>query len=92
MALFDVYAAHNVECQIYDVLCPAKCLPIPKVWYARQAKDGNVGVIVMADLTDDGVGLGWTTSLTLQQVSCAEHLSPFVAYENLWHFHLIFCS
>ncbi|KAH7712396.1 Protein C04F6.7 [Aphelenchoides avenae] len=68
MALFDVYGAHNVECQIYDMLSGANCLPIPNVWYARQAKDGDVGVIMMSDLTDDGVGLGWTTSLSLQQV------------------------
>lgn len=64
---YDVFAAHNVECQIYDFLRDANTLPIAKTWFAQQASDGHVGVIMMADLAKDGVSLEFATSLSLQQ-------------------------
>lgn len=77
---YDVFAAHNVECQIYDFLRNENAIPIAKTWFTQQSSDGHVGVIMMADLAKDGVNLEFATSFSLQQVRflgsyhCTSHI------------------
>ncbi|KAH7705806.1 calcium/calmodulin-dependent protein kinase type 1 [Aphelenchoides avenae] len=78
----DVFALHNVECKVFERFRGLDVLPLPKVWYTREASRDAVGVILMEDLSVHGTTPGFICTLTLQQVKNAmRHIVAFHKYQ-----------
>ncbi|KAH7718320.1 Protein C04F6.7 [Aphelenchoides avenae] len=74
--------AHNVECEMYELLRTANCIPLPAVWYTRKADSDTTGVVLMNDLAEHGISLGSAASLTLTQLkNIVQHFAKFHAYQ-----------
>ncbi|KAH7721082.1 calcium/calmodulin-dependent protein kinase type 1 [Aphelenchoides avenae] len=79
--LVDVVEAHNVECKVYELIREWDCIPIPKVWHTEQATNESHGVLLMSDLAEHGVNLGFLTSLNARQVdNTLRHIVAFHAH------------
>ncbi|KAH7723805.1 Protein C04F6.7 [Aphelenchoides avenae] len=76
--------AHNGECEFYERFRDIQTIPLPEVWFTKQAeKDSTLpGVIMMEDLSEAACIGGMISSTSLDQIkNVTRHLATFHHYQ-----------
>lgn len=79
--LNEILYLHNVECDAYKMMKNLHGFPRPDIYYLQKAENGQVGVIMMQDLSKIGTPIGIFRSVTVEHcLNFARHLADFQAY------------
>lgn len=67
---------------MYESFRITNCIPLPTVRYTRKCESDTTGIILMNDLTEHGISLETSVSLTLPHLkNIVHHFAKFHAYQ-----------
>lgn len=74
---------HNTECAAYEIIREMNDFPAPEIYYLEIRTPESQGMIMMEDLSRNGISFGILLSVTQEHCfNLARHIADFQAYVN----------